>query len=134
MGGIFDEGKKRERLAELDYLSAQNEFWENQEQAQTLLKERTQIKNHLDRLDELQSQLDDIDVLLEIVADKNVNGLTRIEAIDVAERLGGRGHRFSALMTLYSDAQGMDLQVKKKLLVALKNNGERPPLPNSTGP
>ena len=68
-GGIFDEGRKRERLAELDYLSAQNEFWENQEYAQTLLKERTQIKNHLDRLDNLQSQLDDIEILMEMAAE-----------------------------------------------------------------
>jgi peptide chain release factor 2 len=69
-GGIFDEPQIRERLAELDYLSAQSEFWEQQERAQELLRERSEIKLHLDRLDHLQSRLDDIEVLLEMVTDE----------------------------------------------------------------
>ena len=120
MGGIFDEGRKRERLAELDYLSAQNEFWENQEQAQTLLKERTQIKNHLDRLDGLQSQLDDIEVLLEMAEDDEdclIEAQETAETIDQTlekmefERmLGGQHDRSACFVSINAGAGGTESQ------------------------
>ena len=120
MGGIFDEGKKRERLTELDYLSAQNEFWENQEQAQTLLKERTQIKNHLDRLDELQSQLDDIEVLLEmaeddedclIEADETAKKIDQVlEKMEFERMLGGQHDRSSCFVSINAGAGGTEIQ------------------------
>ena len=65
-GGIFDEPQRRERLAELDYLSAQPQFWDHQERAQELLRERNESKVIIDRLDELQGNLDDLEVLIEM--------------------------------------------------------------------
>ena len=65
-GGIFDETRIRERLAELDYLSAQPEFWSQQDQAQELLRERSEVKQNVERLDHLQSSLDDLEVLIEM--------------------------------------------------------------------
>ena len=65
-GGIFDESQTRERLAELDFLSAQPTFWDNQERAQELLKERNDAKIIVERLDSLQASLDDIEVMLEM--------------------------------------------------------------------
>jgi peptide chain release factor 2 len=82
-GGIFDEPQKRERLAELDYLSAQPAFWEDQERAQELLKERTTAKTHLDNLDGLASDLDDLEVLIEM-AEEDEESLQEGDAL-VAE-------------------------------------------------
>jgi peptide chain release factor 2 len=79
-GGIFDETAQRERLAELDYLSAQSDFWENQERAQELLKERTIAKTHLDHLDHLQGQLDDLEIFIEM-ADEDEESLLEADAL-----------------------------------------------------
>ena len=79
-GGIFDETHHRERLAELDYLSAQEGFWEDQERAQELLKERNISKSHLDRLDGLASELDDLEVLIEM-AEEDEDSLGEADAL-----------------------------------------------------
>ena len=61
-GGIFDCSAKLERVAELDHLSAQPGFWDDQTTAQALLKERNQIKDKLDGLDGIGELLDDAEV------------------------------------------------------------------------
>lgn len=66
MRGIFDEVFCREKVAELDYLSAQLGFWDKQQYAQEILKERNLLKDRLDRLDSLQGMLDDIEILAEM--------------------------------------------------------------------
>ena len=83
-GGIFDEPQARERLAELDYLSAQPSFWDQQEKAQELLRERNEAKTNLDRLDGLQSNLDDLEVLIEM-AEEDEDSL--IEADELGQTL-----------------------------------------------
>ena len=107
-------------MAELDYLSAQNEFWENQEHAQTLLKERTSIKNHLDRLDELQSQLDDVEVLLEMAVDDEeflleaediVNqSQSTISKMEFERMLGGKHDRAACFVSINAGAGGTESQ------------------------
>lgn len=79
-GGIFDEPQTRERLAELDYLSAQPAFWEQQERAQELLKERNDAKLSIDRLDHLQSALDDLGILIEM-AEEDEESRTEAEEL-----------------------------------------------------
>ena len=66
-GGIFDCSAKLERVAELDHLSAQPGFWDDQATAQTLLKERNQIKDKLDGLDGIGELLDDAEVITVLV-------------------------------------------------------------------
>jgi peptide chain release factor 2 len=82
-GGIFDEPQTRERLAELDYLSAQPAFWEQQERAQELLKERNDAKLAIDRLDHLQSNLDDLEILIEM-AEEDEDSRTEAEELCIA--------------------------------------------------
>ncbi|MFN3198671.1 MAG: peptide chain release factor 2 [Bradymonadia bacterium] len=64
--GIFDGDHKRERLAELDHLSGQGDFWDDQEKAQELLKERNQIKSELDLLSSVGGLLDNAEVVCEL--------------------------------------------------------------------
>ncbi|MBU0552068.1 peptide chain release factor 2 [Myxococcota bacterium] len=88
-GGIFDAAPKRERLAELDHLSGQPEFWGDQAAAQVLLKERTQIKDTLDKLDGLTTQLDEVEMLVEM-GDEEGDEDSLIEADEVLEAVEGR--------------------------------------------
>ena len=68
-GGIFDAGAKTERLAELDHLSSDPAFWDDPNQAQELLRERTQIKDTLETLQSIGTNIDDCEVMLEFASE-----------------------------------------------------------------
>ena len=119
-GGIFDEAHHRERLAELDYLSAQPGFWEDQERAQELLKERTLSKSHLDRLDSLATQLDDLEVLIEMAeededslteADELVNALEALlNKMEFERMLSGPHDNSACFVSINAGAGGTESQ------------------------
>jgi len=68
-GGIFDLASKRERLAELDRLTADTALWEDPRRAQELLRERTRVSDALERWAALEAQAEDTAVLLELAAE-----------------------------------------------------------------
>ena len=58
-GGIFDVATLERRAAELTEKSAAPDFWNNQEAAQKLLKERSQVQSTLDDWKRLAGSLGD---------------------------------------------------------------------------
>ena len=119
-GGIFDEPRHRERLAELDYLSAQQSFWEDQERAQELLKERTTSKNHLDRLDGLAAELSDLEAMIEMAeededflaeAEEVVTQITaRLDKMEFERMLSGPHDRAACFVSINAGAGGTESQ------------------------
>ncbi len=90
-GGIFDAPRKRERLAELDHLSADPTLWNDQERAQLLLQERTQISALFERLSGLEERLDEADILVEMAAEEeDLESLEEAEAQAKAAQAGLR--------------------------------------------
>ena len=85
-GGIFDAPAKSERIAELDYRSAQPGFWDDQSQAQELLKERNQLKASLDELGVVTQFLDDAEVMVELSEEEAEALLEAGESIESAEK------------------------------------------------
>ena len=85
-GGIFDVDEKRRRIAELEHEAAKPGFWDNQEQAQALLRESKLAKSTVEAFDHWQTRVEDALVLL---------GLAE-EAEDAESALGsgeaGRGN------------------------------------------
>ena len=119
-GGIFDEVQRRERLAELDYLSAQPQFWDDQERAQELLKERNDAKVIIDRLNQLQGQLDDLEVLIEM-AEEDEDSVAEAESLSVdldellrkmefERMLSGRHDRAACFVSINAGAGGTESQ------------------------
>ncbi len=89
-GGSFDAPAKQERVAEIDHLSSQGGFWDNQARAQEILRERNQAKSVLDELDVVSQLCDDAEVMLEMV-DEDEDALSEAAgAITEADRLLGR--------------------------------------------
>ncbi|MEE2644584.1 MAG: peptide chain release factor 2 [Myxococcota bacterium] len=74
LGRYLDEAHCRERVGELDHLSAAPGFWDDQARAQELLKERNTLKARLDQLGELQELLDTIELMVEL-AEEDPSGL-----------------------------------------------------------
>lgn len=128
-GGIFDEAQIRERLAELDYLSAQPEFWAQQEQAQELLRERSEVKLNVDRLDGIQSDLDDLEVLIEM-SEEDADSVEEAEALCVQlestfnklefdRMLSGQHDRSACFISINAGAGGTESQDWAEMLLRM---------------
>lgn len=65
-GGIFDLAQKQARLEELDAISQDPVFWNDAAKAQTLMRERGDIAEILNKMKMLRSNLDDAAVMLEL--------------------------------------------------------------------
>jgi peptide chain release factor 2 len=119
-GGIFDEPHHRERLAELDYLSAQQEFWADQERAQELLRERNASKTHLDRLDGLAAELADLETMIAMAEEEEdflaeaealVSEITaRLDKMEFERMLSGAHDRAACFVSVNAGAGGTESQ------------------------
>jgi len=65
-GGFFDVPGIQKRLAELDSLMAQENFWNNREKAQSLIDEANTLRKKWEPLVKAERQLEDSRVMLEL--------------------------------------------------------------------
>ena len=66
LGGVFDIAGKEVRAAELDSLTVSENFWQDQEKAQTILKERSPLVETISQWKTYQRGLDDASIFLEM--------------------------------------------------------------------
>ena len=119
-GGTFDAPAKTERLAELDHLSAQPDFWNDQQAAQTLLQERGTLKNTLDALATIGTSIEDAEVLVEF-AQEDPDSLPEAQSslseadealgkLEFQRMLGGRHDRANCFVNINAGAGGTESQ------------------------
>jgi peptide chain release factor 2 len=65
-GGFFDVPGTQKRLGELNALMAADGFWNNREQAQTLIQEANTLRNKIEPLLQAEKQLEDFRVMVEL--------------------------------------------------------------------
>lgn len=119
-GGIFDAPRKTERLAELDHLSSDPSFWDDPNQAQELLRERTQLKDALDALNGIEGGIDDCEVLLELAAEdedmlEEASVTARetdsvMAAMEFQRMLGGDHDKSACFVSINAGAGGTESQ------------------------
>jgi peptide chain release factor 2 len=91
-GGIFDLVKLNERIKELEFLSADPDFWNNQKRSTKLLKEKSELERNRQGFLELEEGLEEANTLLELAEEEN-DGELLIEAVDaysILEKLVGK--------------------------------------------
>jgi peptide chain release factor 2 len=88
-GGIFDLDAKRERIEELERVSADPAFWEDQERAKTILREKSGLERDVRFFQEMHSTIEDAEVLLEL-AEEEGDAETSREAAERVETLQRR--------------------------------------------
>jgi peptide chain release factor 2 len=91
-GGIFDLDEKGKRIKEIEKLEGAPGFWEDQQKAQELLKEKGNLLRIVGAWEDLSRELEEIEILLEI-AEVEDGG----EAAEAAERLAKTEQRLSTL-------------------------------------
>ena len=65
-GAIFDVPGREARISELEALSAEPGFWDDQQKAQKLNKERVGLEKILDEFKQHEKAVEDAEVLLEL--------------------------------------------------------------------
>ena len=117
---VVDPDAKRVQIAELETQVAAPDLWDDQERAQRLTSKLSALNADVDRVTGLRSRLADAEVLAQLAeeagdaaeaaeADREVAALaTEIEALEIRTLLSGEYDDRDALMTIRSEAGGVD--------------------------
>jgi len=130
-GAIFDVDGKRKRVAELDALAGAPGFWNDREQAETLLRERRRLTLPLEAWSNLEAELSEIQVLGELAEEENDDdtlGESLAKAADLAKAieqaelqrmLSGVTDPNDAIVTINAGAGGTEAQDWSEMLLRM---------------
>lgn len=123
-GGIFDGDSKTTRIAELEALMANPEFWGDQTAAQKVITEANRLKATVNPAKAFRTELDDLAAMLELVdemaddpdaesyAQEVLDRLARLQPkldeLELASFLSGPNDSCNALLTVHAGAGGTE--------------------------
>ena len=117
---VVDPEGKRSQIAELESAVAAPDLWDNPENAQRVTSRLSALQSEVDRVVGLRSRLDDLGVLVELgqeegdaaslaESETELRSLQQaIEALEVRTLLSGEYDERDALVTIRSEAGGVD--------------------------
>lgn len=88
-GGIFDIGNISERVKELEFLSGDPDFWNNQTRSKKLLKEKAGLERRVNSFKELIEIYEDAETLCEMAEEENDTDLLK-EAEEELKKLDSK--------------------------------------------
>jgi peptide chain release factor 2 len=128
-GGFFDVPARREELAKIEAQASAPDFWNDQEEAQKLLQDRSRLEKKIERQEHFQQQIDDGGVLFEF-AEEDENSVKELRSlIDRLENelglaetemlLAGENDRRNAICTIHPGAGGTESQDWAEMLLRM---------------
>jgi peptide chain release factor 2 len=128
-GGFFDVAAKREELQKLEERASQPDFWNDQEQAQKVLQQRSRLERVIRRQESFESATADAEVLFEFAAEDEASAgelrelVTRLEhEVSEAETemlLSGTHDASNAICSIQAGAGGTDAQDWAEMLLRM---------------
>jgi len=129
-GGIFDVAGREAQLAALDAKAAVPDFWNDSEQAQKVLKERSEVSAPIASWRKQVQELDDAKVFAELAAEGTDDAgaeasqkLMEIEGaldrLELERKLGGEHDAGNAIVTLHPGAGGTEAQDWAEMLLRM---------------
>ena len=121
-GGIFDVDNRKESIEDLEKVTADPTFWNDQKAAHKVLKELADLKSWTDEYDKLSAKArycqDEMDIALELqdesFGDELTNTITELEqaiaAIEFRNMLSGKDDAGNAMVTIHAGAGGTEAQ------------------------
>jgi len=130
LGGVFDITQKEARAAELDVLTATNDFWQDQDKAQTILKERSALTDAIAQWKRHVSGLADARLFLEMAEagdeeaenefEKQLVALEKeVRAAELQRMLGEEHDAGNAIVNLHPGAGGLEAQDWAEMLLRM---------------
>ncbi len=122
-GGIFDVAGKKERVEALEAEMSRPDFWDDQNRAQSVTTEASRMKSSVSAMEDLQSKVDDLRTLLELVdeADEEeaeaysaeietqVRDLSaRLDRVELESFLSGELDDKNAIVSIHAGAGGTE--------------------------
>ena len=116
----FDLTNKREKVEEIEAIMQAPDFWNDMDKAQNYVKELNTLKNVLADFKELQTQFEDVEVLLEMgyesedpeiipeVKEALDAFIEHFESLRLATLLSGEYDKNNAILTLHAGAGGTE--------------------------
>jgi peptide chain release factor 2 len=127
--GIFDAERKRAEVLELEKKVAQPEFWNNQEQAQTILQTRSRLEEDIQLDAKLARDVDDLKALAELAAEGEDVGSELAREVHKLEQeaqhteirmlLSGEHDPSNAIVTIHPGAGGVESQDWAEMLLRM---------------
>src|SRR3984893_10486856 len=128
-GGFFDVPMRRAELGQIETQASTPDFWNDQDQAQKLLQQRSRIEQKLDRQEQFESQIADAGVLFEFAEeDEESLGELRsllerldheMSAAETAMLLSGDNDQLNAICTIHPGAGGTESQDWAEMLLRM---------------
>ncbi|HHU51521.1 MAG TPA: peptide chain release factor 2 [Firmicutes bacterium] len=128
---MFDLDQKLEKVQELEEQAGAADFWSNQEQAQKILQELNRLRDQINKVVGLETQVTELMDLLELaVAEKEEDVLAEIEAaigelnpevdaLELTTLLKGEFDRNNAYLTIHPGAGGTESQDWASMLLRM---------------
>src|SRR6267142_2304240 len=128
-GGFFDVPARREELKSIETQASAPDFWDDQEQAQNMLQQRSRLEQKLDRQDHFESQIADAGVLFEF-AEEDEDSLRELRSLlerldhdvsqaETAMLLSGENDQLNAICTIHPGAGGTESQDWAEMLLRM---------------
>jgi peptide chain release factor 2 len=130
-GGGFDVDAKQKRVAELSQMTSQQDFWNDADKAQTILKEQSSLKGVIDAWEKHRGDLEEARFFLDVAKDEKSEDALNEAAGKVAtvakemaqneltQLLGGPDDRRNAIVTLHPGAGGTEAQDWAEILLRM---------------
>ena len=130
LGGIFDVSGKEARAAELEEQALANEFWQDQEKAQAILKERATLLDAVTEWKKQELAAADALIFLELAEAGDAEATEEVERAvpeleatvsrtELQRMLGGEHDAQSAIVNLHPGAGGLEAQDWADMLLRL---------------
>ena len=130
-GGLFDVETKRELIQEIESKIAAPGFWDSVDTSQVILRERTALEKIVQMWDSLNSQLEDVKLMIELgeeardeaalaeVAEMNSRLQEGVEAAEFQRMLSGTHDRNSCFISINPGAGGTESQDWAEMLLRM---------------
>ena len=129
LGGFFDAPAKLAELEKSEKLISEPGFWDDQENAQKIVQQRSRIEKALDRQKNFETGVSDADVLFEfaqtdpdsaIELQKLINHLEKnVDLAQTESLLSGETDANNAICSIQSGAGGTDAQDFAQMLLRM---------------
>jgi peptide chain release factor 2 len=128
-GGFFDVPSRRQELTAIENQASAPDFWNDQEQAQKLLQQRSRLEQKIQRQELFESQIGDAGVLFEFAADDqdSLDELRKLLELleheigqaETAMLLSGDNDALNAICTIHPGAGGTESQDWAEMLLRM---------------
>lgn len=130
-GGAFEISKRKEEISELEKLTVESDFWDDQEQAQETLKKITGMKNWVSAWEKLNQLASDAQILIELAEEAQDEAMgTEIQAelkkvedgiddLEFRRMLSEPDDEKNAIMTIHPGAGGTESQDWAQMLMRM---------------